>query len=227
MYVYVCNSRTKKLHLTWPAHRGFAKGLHGGQMPCYHVPPVCRRPCSDLSSVQVLIHMLTAQTHRAPEHQRNSCQSRLTAHNTRRRNTDRPPTDRPIVEAENNCFTPADTAPERTLNATKRPPTRRPNTRTDLAVVSVQYTRRALWTTMHDILSNTTTRRQGAWSDTAVCLSVCLSNGAAALGYRYAGCLQFSHVRTADPSADGRRSAASRTAIGRGFIVLQPRVIPC
>ena len=31
-----------------------------------------------------------------------------------------------------------------------------------------------------------------------------------------AGYLQLSHVRTADPSADGRRSAASRTAIGGG-----------
>jgi len=40
------------------------------------------------------------------------------------------------------------------------------------------------------------------------------------LGYRHAGCLQFSHVRTADRSTDGRRSAASRTAIGgRGYIV--------
>ena len=47
--------------------------------------------------------------------------------------------------------------------------------------------------------------------------SVCLSHGAAALGYRHAGCLQLSHVRTADPSADGRRSAASRTAIGGGI----------
>jgi len=28
--------------------------------------------------------------------------------------------------------------------------------------------------------------------------------------YRHAGCLQLSHVRTADPTADGRRSAASR-----------------
>jgi len=39
---------------------------------------------------------------------------------------------------------------------------------------------------------------------------------AAALGYRHAGCLQLGHVRTADPSADGRRSAASRTAISGG-----------
>jgi len=45
---------------------------------------------------------------------------------------------------------------------------------------------------------------------------------AAALGYRHAGCLQLSHVRTADPSADGRRSAESRTAIGGGHIVSPP-----
>ena len=51
----------------------------------------------------------------------------------------------------------------------------------------------------------------------SVCLSVCLSHRAAALGYRHAGCLQLSHVWTADPSADGRRSAASRTAIGGGI----------
>jgi len=36
---------------------------------------------------------------------------------------------------------------------------------------------------------------------------------AAALGYR-----QLSRVRTADPSADGRRSAASQTAIGGGML---------
>jgi len=53
--------------------------------------------------------------------------------------------------------------------------------------------------------------------------SVCLSHGAAALGYRHAGCLQLSVVRTADPSADRRRSAASRTAIARrGHIVSPP-----
>ena len=49
----------------------------------------------------------------------------------------------------------------------------------------------------------------GALSDTAIRLS----HGAAALGYRHAGCLQLSHVRTAHPSADGRGYAASRTAI--------------
>jgi len=48
--------------------------------------------------------------------------------------------------------------------------------------------------------------------------SVCLSHGAAALGYRHAGCLQLSQVRTADPSVDGRLSTASRTAIGGGGI---------
>ena len=40
----------------------------------------------------------------------------------------------------------------------------------------------------------------------------------AVLGYRHAGCLQLSHVWIADPSANGRRSAASRTAIGGGGI---------
>ena len=64
-------------------------------------------------------------------------------------------------------------------------------------------------------------------SDTAirpsVCPSVCPSpRRATAVSYRYAGCLQLSHVRTADPSADGRRSAASRTAIGGGHIVSPP-----
>jgi len=34
----------------------------------------------------------------------------------------------------------------------------------------------------------------------------------AAVGYRHAGCLQLSHVRTEDLSADGCRSAASQTA---------------
>ena len=39
-----------------------------------------------------------------------------------------------------------------------------------------------------------------------------------ALGYRRAGCLQLSHVWTAEPSADGRRSSASRRR-GGGHIV--------
>ena len=51
---------------------------------------------------------------------------------------------------------------------------------------------------------------------------------AAALDYRHAGCLQLSHVRTADPSADGRRSAVSQTSIGRGIYCLAaPRAISC
>ena len=69
-------------------------------------------------------------------------------------------------------------------------------------------------------------RGGGALSDTAIRLSVCPS-----LGYRHAGCGAAAQaigtlaacswpatrdVRTADPSADGRRSAASRTAIGGG-----------
>ena len=48
------------------------------------------------------------------------------------------------------------------------------------------------------------------------------------LRYRHAGCLQLSRVRTADPSADGRRSAASRTAICRGVYRLGATgAIPC
>jgi len=65
----------------------------------------------------------------------------------------------------------------------------------------------------------------GAISDTAIRPSVCLSHGAAVLGYRHAGCLQLIRVRTADPSADGRRSAASRTAVGGGHIVSPPGAI--
>ena len=58
----------------------------------------------------------------------------------------------------------------------------------------------------------------GVLSDTAIRPFVCPSpRRAAALGYRHAGCLQLSHVRIADPSADGRRSAASETAIGWGI----------
>ena len=76
-------------------------------------------------------------------------------------------------------------------------------------------------------------RRRGALSDTAirpsVRPSVCPSpRRAAALGYRHdAGCLS-SHVRTADPSADGRRSAVSRTAISGGNISSRrPGAITC
>jgi len=39
----------------------------------------------------------------------------------------------------------------------------------------------------------------GIKRDPSVCLSVRLSRGAAAVDYRHAGCLQLSHVRTADP----------------------------
>ena len=61
-----------------------------------------------------------------------------------------------------------------------------------------------------------------------ICKCYCLSHcscprSAAALGYRHTGCLQLSHVRTADPSASGRRSAASRTAIGGGISSRRPR----
>ena len=72
-------------------------------------------------------------------------------------------------------------------------------------------------------------RRGGALSDTAIRLSVRLSvpwrscpRRAAALGYRHASCLQLNHVRTAIPSADGRRSAASRIAIDGRHIVSPP-----
>ena len=61
-------------------------------------------------------------------------------------------------------------------------------------------------------------RRGGALSDTAIRQSICPSPmRAAALGYRHAGCLYLSQVRTADQSADGRRSVASRTAIGGAY----------
>jgi len=60
-------------------------------------------------------------------------------------------------------------------------------------------------------------RRGGALSDTAIRPSVCPS-----LGYRHAGWPATRDVRTADLSANGRRSAASRTAIGGGHIVSPP-----
>ena len=66
-------------------------------------------------------------------------------------------------------------------------------------------------------------RRIKRYRDPFVRPSVCPS-----LGYRHAGCLQLSHVRTADPSADGRRSAASRTVIssrrplGDDFLIDKP-----
>jgi len=60
----------------------------------------------------------------------------------------------------------------------------------------------------------------GPLSDTAICPSVCPS-------HRHAGCLQLSHVRTADSSADGRRSAENRTAIGGGISSRRPRGDNC
>jgi len=64
----------------------------------------------------------------------------------------------------------------------------------------------------------------GALSDTAIRPSVRPSpRRADALGCRHVGCLQLSHVRTADPSADGRRSASSRTAVGEGKSSRRPR----
>jgi len=60
-------------------------------------------------------------------------------------------------------------------------------------------------------------RRKGR----SVRLSIRLS--VTALGYRHVGCLQLSHERIADPSADGRRSAASRTDIGGGISSRHPR----
>ena len=58
-----------------------------------------------------------------------------------------------------------------------------------------------------------------ALSDAAIRPSVCPSPScAAALGYRHAGCLQLSHVRTVDPSTDGSRSTSSLTAPSAGGI---------
>ena len=46
--------------------------------------------------------------------------------------------------------------------------------------------------------------------DTAIRPSICPSpRHVAAPGYRHTGCLQLSHVQTANPSVDGRRSTAS------------------
>ena len=71
----------------------------------------------------------------------------------------------------------------------------------------------------------------GALSDTAIRPSVpwrSYRRRTAALGNKHAGCLQLSHVRTADLSADGRRSAASRTAIGGGaYHLAAPGAITC
>jgi len=74
--------------------------------------------------------------------------------------------------------------------------------------------------------------RMGALSDTVICLPVCLSvclsqpRCTTALGCRHTGCLQLSHVQTADPSADGHRSAVSQTAFGEGGISSR-RCITC
>ena len=43
-----------------------------------------------------------------------------------------------------------------------------------------------------------------------------------AVDYRHAGCLQLSHVWTADPSVDERKSAVSGTAIGGGIASCRP-----
>jgi len=56
----------------------------------------------------------------------------------------------------------------------------------------------------------------------AIPWSVRLSYGTAALGYWHAGCLQLSHMWTADLSVDIRRSATSRTAIGGGISSQHP-----
>ena len=72
-------------------------------------------------------------------------------------------------------------------------------------------------------------RRGGALTETAIRLSVCPSISWRSCPRLYhAGCLQPSHVRTADPSADGRRSAASRTGIGgTAYLLAGPRAITC
>ena len=62
----------------------------------------------------------------------------------------------------------------------------------------------------------------GTFRDTAIRPSVCPVAQLPYARYRHAGCLQLSHVRTAEPFADGRRSIASPTAIGVGHIVSPP-----
>ena len=64
-------------------------------------------------------------------------------------------------------------------------------------------------------------RRRRALSDTAIPPSVCPS-----LGYSTLAACSWPvtrYVRTADPSADGRRSASSRTAVGGGISSRRPR----
>jgi len=84
----------------------------------------------------------------------------------------------------------------------------------DLSRISLLYPR-----CMGGGLSNTASRPSVSWRS--------WPRRAATLGYRQACCLQLCHVRTADPSADGRRSAASRTAIGRGISSPPPGTITC
>ena len=62
--------------------------------------------------------------------------------------------------------------------------------------------------------------------------SVCLSRGAAALAIGTLAACSWSATRdllTVDPSADGRRSAASRNAIGEGgaYRLAARGAIPC
>ena len=68
-------------------------------------------------------------------------------------------------------------------------------------------------------------RRGGALSDPAIRPSVRLSGAAAKAIGTLAACNwpATRDVRTADPSADGRRSGASRTAVGGGISCRRPR----
>ena len=65
----------------------------------------------------------------------------------------------------------------------------------------------------------------------AIPQSVCPSpRHTATLGYRRAGCLQLSHVQTADPKVGGCRSTVSQTAIGGGggvYGLAAARIITC
>ena len=72
-------------------------------------------------------------------------------------------------------------------------------------------------------------RRTEALSDTPIRPSVCPSPGrAAALGYRYAGCLQLSHVRSADMSAEGRIDPPRvELSSAEGISCCRPGAITC
>ena len=85
------------------------------------------------------------------------------------------------------------------------------STRKALLAVSVAVTLKLFYTPCHKVaLSN---------RPTTIHPSVCPS-----LGYRHAGFLQLAgHQGCADLSADRQRSASSRTAIGRRYIVSLPR----